>query len=728
MNKPAFAVKDNDFDIKRICLDILRDLYSASRKLMMYPADHPIANETLKKPLERLNDIYAFKRSFNIRIYNNRLVAEGLLMEDNVFVNGLLIDLARHNLDSVTFNSEMGVGDLFQFLSKLIEDKSPVEDYFKKSLSNSNVSTVVVNNPESATLYNFEDIVIGDRSPKFMLNQRIKNILQSNPEILMAYYLGKIKTDDNVASVTGIDLRCHFLTNHFAAIIGNLSEDMALEVFKKVIYSANWLDETINQEVLQGLHQLWEDYSGQNEDFTILLPVYDLFRSVGATDDVLEIVFNKGTLIKLRGVIDAEEFIRHLKNSQAREIDFLLLRKTVFKLASNSYGKPLEDLLDQLAISLLAKDLDTRQRSLRLTIEALQTLTDGSFWEIYNSFIKKILQIAHTKDPGPEVIELIGWTIENSAQNNHWEELKICVQVLKSLAEHSTDDYKKKLAEDRLEELAVSSIMNDILVDAVLTGKGDVDLYRAISALASPKVASVLIDRIDMGDKSERARIIKALVHMGEGIGSELTKSIATIVKEGEGEKEKNWYRLRNLLRVVGRIKYVETIPYLKIMSSWESTRLKREIISACEAMASSATGSLLSKLALDDDSDIRKTAVIAMGMSGHSDMINFLRNIFDDPRSDRILVIAALGRIGGPHARDIIIDLYEDEDAYSKLNIGKKEEQGIKLAILKSLSKIDDDISRSKMQLYSSKRKKSLFKKDVLSRTATILLGDHKK
>jgi hypothetical protein len=89
VKKLTANVRQDEFDVKLACLDILRDMYSASRKLMLYPIDHPIANETLKRPLERLNGIFTYKSSFIIQTFNNRLVAEGLLLEENVFVNDM---------------------------------------------------------------------------------------------------------------------------------------------------------------------------------------------------------------------------------------------------------------------------------------------------------------------------------------------------------------------------------------------------------------------------------------------------------------------------------------------------------------------------------------------------------------------------------------------------------------------------------------------------------------
>jgi len=93
MNRNITKQETENMDIKEVCLDILRDLYSASRQLMMYPMGHPVTNDTLLKPLDRLNAIFSFKKSFVIQVYNGRLVCEGLLLENTVFVEGLMHDI-----------------------------------------------------------------------------------------------------------------------------------------------------------------------------------------------------------------------------------------------------------------------------------------------------------------------------------------------------------------------------------------------------------------------------------------------------------------------------------------------------------------------------------------------------------------------------------------------------------------------------------------------------------
>lgn len=726
MNSAEASLADKEFDIKSVSLDILRQLYSASRKLLLYPLGHPITDETLKKPLERLNDIFRFKITFVIQTFGERLLAEGLLLDETVFVNGFLFDLKKHNIKSVKFSADLVLGDLYHFLSKLLEAKSPTDDYFQKFLDSKGVKTIAVNDPNLLTLYNFDEAVIGSPKARFLLYDRVRELIFANPDVLVFYYQGMLRNDDQVAQKLGVDLRLTFLANCFSSTVSEIPEKTILDVFKQFIFSSNWLGEIPNTEVLEGICRLWKDYTKKSDNVSILLSVYGLFKSVGATPEVLESVFDKDALMRLKAVRDAEEITSLLKSSQVREIDFNHLKKTVFRLAVENYINPLKQLLLQLLACLTVEDIDTRQRGLRLTIRAVDTLADGSFWEMFNNFIRQVLQMALSPKSGSEIVELVARIAERSASTYRWEELKICVQTLKSIARESSE-YKKKLANARLVELGDSPVIIDILVDAVITAKGGSELYEAISSITSQKVASSLVEKIDSSDKAVRARVIKALVGMGRVIGSEITRILASIVGSGEQDNDDIWYRMRNIMRVIGRIKYIEALPYFEVLTNWRQKRIKLEVISACEAMESPATGAILSKLAVDSDGEVRKAAVVAIGMSGHPDMVKYLRALFNDGRSDRVLLIAALGRIGGSYARDTIIDLYENDNIFRDLGISKKDEEDIKVTILKSLSKIGDDVSKSRIELYSKKQagKGGLFKKDVLTQTAKILLGD---
>jgi HEAT repeat protein len=716
-----------DIDIKRVSLDIIRDFYSTSRKLVMYPLGHPNTNDTLKKSVERLNEIFSIKRSFVVQSFGGRLLAEGILLEDNVFVSGILLDLKKHNLNSVVFNSDLILGDLYHFLSKLVEPKSPVEDQFQKFLNVQNVKTIRVNVANPKTLYDFDETAIGSIHAKYSLTDRLKDLVCARLDLPVAYYLGQLTGDEQVSEKLKIDLRFSFIKYRLPAIINSLPQNLVLDIYKQLIYSSNWLGQDINSEALRGLKLLWDDYFPQAPDYSILVPVYQTLKEVGAPRDLLGNIFDKAALSRIMPLIDADDIIEFLKEDQAREIDFNQLKKTIFRLATEHYTGQLELLLKQLLNSFASQVSDTRQRSLRLAMAAIDALVEGGFWDIFQGFVKDMLRLGMSQQAGQEIIELIERVAEKTANNNRWQELKLSLQALRGIS-RETDNPKSHEAISRLQTLATSQVLSDILVDAVISARGGAELYEAIATLGSPRIANLLIDKIDYNDKAIRARIIKALVGMGKESGQPVTEALAAIVNKGESEDDAAWHRLRNLMRVIGLIKYAEALPYFEMMSNWNQKRIKLELISALESMHSASAGPILSKLAADPDSDIRKAAVVGMGMSVHPDMVSYIKNLIGHPQIDQILLIAGLGRIGGHKARDVLIDLYENDRFFAVNKYSHKEEENIKMAIIRAMANIGDPVAKSKVELYSRQwlTKEKSGKSDFLSNTARILLGDN--
>lgn len=716
-----------DIDIKRISLDIIRDFYSASRKIVMYPLGHPNTNDTLKKAVESLNEIFAIKRSFVIQTFGGRLIAEGILLEENVFVNGLLLDLKKHNISAAVFNSDLILGDLYHFLSKLIENKSPIEDHFQKFLNTQSVTTIAINISSPKTLYDFDETAIGAANAKFSLLERITTLICARPDLPVAYYLGQLANDEQVAEKLKIDLRLSFIKSKLPAIIKSLPQNQVLDIYKQLIYSSNWLGQESGSDSLKGLKLLWDDYFPETPDYSILVPVYHTLKEVGAPRNLFSSIFDKAALSRIIPLIDADDIIELLKSNQAREIDFNHLKKSIFRLATDNNIAQLDLLLKQLLNSFTSSNGDTRQRSLRLAMAAVDALVEGGFWDVFQNFVKDMLRLGMSKQAGQEIIELIERIAEKTASSGRWQELKLSLQTLRGIG-RETGNPKSSEARSRLEALASSQVMSDILVDAVMNSKGGAELYESIATLGSPRIANLLIDKIDAPDKAIRARIIKALVGMGKESGQPVTEAIAAIVTKGESEEDNVWYRLRNLMRVAGMIRYIESLPYFEMMCNWKQKRIRLEVVAAIESMHSASTGPILSKLAIDAEPDIRKAAIVGMGMSGHPDMVSYIKNLIGHPQVDLILVVAGLGRIGGQKSRDALIDLYENDRFFVVNKFSSKEEESVKMAIIRAMANIGDDVAKSKVELYSrqwlSKGKPA--KSDFLSNTARILLGDN--
>jgi len=717
-------------DIRKLSHGILRDLYGGSRRLSMYPLGHPITQETLKKPFELLNQIYFFKHSFNIEFFKDRLLAEGILLDDTVYVSGLALDMKKHKLSNISLYSHIKIGDLYHLLSALVSKPGPLDDSVARFLSSREIESIAVNIEKPRTLFHFDsaELTVGHTSKT--PEKRINSVLSKNPTIISAYYMGRINDDNDILKYINIDFRLGFLSKYFRESLLSLTEESTKRLLEDTVFSTNWLDDSIDTKAIEGLKRLFNDYLSGQEDNRALNDIYELFKKVGAPDTIMNQIFDRSRVLKLKTFQDSEEIINTLKFSDPSQIDTEYLKKTVFKLASAGQKEYLFDILDQLMNSLSGSTKSIRQQGLHLLTTASEVISGGGFYEEFASLCRSVVRLALFPAENLEATELTSNLAWQALKKKHWLELKFLVRMLKGISsDNMQPSSKRDFVAARLLEISESSLLSEAINDLLENNWTDEagNFLEAVSNLGSKKTIQSLVEKITNPDINIRSRVIKILASMKDDSAEAISQMLSEEVERYKGGRleEEEWYYLRNILRVLKEVNAEEALPSLEIMSAWSDNRLKLEIIKTLEGMPIEGSAKLLEKLSFDDEYEIRKTAVIAMGLTGHPDMIPKLESVFEKSPDCRVLAIASLGRIGGPRSRDMLIDFFENEEFFKIQDLSKKDVEEIRVAIIKALSRIGDETSIRKLEEYSRKNfDRSLFKKDMLSNTAKILLG----
>jgi hypothetical protein len=716
-------------DVKKLSHEILRDLYGGSRRLSMYPLGHPITQETLRKPLELLNEIFTFKHSFNIELFKDRLLAEGILLDDTVYVSGLALDLKKHKLNNIVISSQINSGDLYYLLSTLISKPEPIDNGIARTLKSHNIDTIMVNIEKPRNLFHFENADLRNEKNPLALDKRVGIILSKNPSIISAFYMGRITNDDDILKYIDIDFRLGFLSKYFKESLLSLPGEEAKKLLEEIIFSTNWLDDNFDNGAIIGLKRLFDDYLSKQEDDHGIKDIYELLKKVGAPEMVLNQLFDITSIIKLKTFRDSETIVNTLKFSDPSQVETDYLKRTVFKLASAGQREYLFDILDQLLKSLSAPTRAERAQGLALLITAGEVTSGGGFYDEFASLCRSVVRLALFPSETLEASELTCNLAWQALKMKRWQELKFLVRMLKGITTDSIQsDSKKKFVSSRLLELSESNLLSESVIDFLENNLIEElgDFLAAMSNLGSKNIIQMLVDRIADPDINIRSKTIKILVSMKDDSAEIISQMLSDKVGNYDGGplNDENWFYLRNILRVLKEVNAEEALPSLEIMTAWPDKRLKLEIIKTLEGMPAEGSAKLLERLSLDDDYEIRKAAVVAMGLSEHPDMVVKLETIFKSSSDCRTLAIASLGRIGGTGARDLLIQLFEDQEFFDS-GLSKKEIEEIRIAIIKALSRIRDQKSLQKLEEYSKRNfSKSLFKKDILSNTAKIELG----
>jgi hypothetical protein len=716
-------------DIKQTSLDILRDIYGSSRRLALYPLGHPITQETLKKPLGTLNEIFIYKHSFTVDLFKDRVLGEGVLLDDTVYVSGIALEMKKHKLSRITFNSDLAIGDLYHFLSILVARPGPFQDNMARILKAKNITSIIINSDTPPRLYEF-DRIEGISGEKFYLEERIRDIISEKPGIIASYYMGRLKDDNDVLDELGIDFRIIYLARFFKDILLHLNRDKALTLIENALLSTNWLDDAIDSQAVLGLRRIFDDYLTENPDEQVLSAVYHLLKKVGTPESILGQFFNKTSILKLKTFQQSEDIVETLKYSDPSKVDLATLRKTIFKLAASQQNSYIEDIIDQLIRSLSAPTIEERQKTISLVESVAEVLANGGFFEEYSYICKEAVRLSLLPTQTSEPVELTAKLIWLAIKNSRWPEFKVLCRTLRGVIDDRLQaESKRELAGLKLAEVSSSDLIFKTASCLAEGNRSDDanEFFEGLSALSSKEIIKMLAGKLTHPDINIRSRMIKLLVSMKKDAGDVITETLGEMIERlnGEAISDEDWYYFRNALRVIKEVRAEGAIPLLEIMSGWPVARIKLEVIKTLEAMPPESSCQLLEKLSHDDNIDVKKAAVVAMGLSGDKCMIPYLREVFISNPDCRQIAVASLGRIGDTQSRDILIELYESPTLFKDLDIVKKESDEVKATILKALSVIGDELSLKKIEQYATKpMDKSLFTRDLLSNTAKIILG----
>jgi hypothetical protein len=716
-------------DIKQLSLDILRDIYGSSRRLALYPLGHPITQETLKKPLGTLNEVFIFKHSFTVDLFKDRILGEGVLLDDTVYVSGIALEMKKHKLSRVTFSSDLAIGDLYYFLSLLVARPGPFQDNMARILKAKNITSIIVNHDTPPRLYEFDKIE-GISGEKFYLEERINDVLSEKSGVIGSYYMGRLKDDNDVLDELGIDFRISYLARFFKNNLLHLDRDKAMTLIENALLSTNWLDDAIDSQAVLGLRRIFDDYLTENPDEHVLSSVYHLLKKVGTPESILGQFFNKTSILKLKTFQQSEDIVDTLKYSDPSKVDLATLRKTIFKLAASQQNSYIDDIIDQLIRSLSSSTMEERQKAGNLVESVAEVLVNGGFFEFYSHICKEAVRLSLLPTQTSEPVELTANLIWLAIKNNRWPEFKVLCRTLRGVVDDRLQsESKRELAGLKLAEVSSSDLIFKTASCLAEGNRSDDanEFFEGMSALSSKEIIKMLAGKLTHPDINIRSRMIKLLVSMKKDAGEVITETLEEMIGrlKGGSISDEDWYYFRNALRVIKEVKAETAMPLLEIMSGWQTTRIKLEVIKTLEAMPPESSVKLFDKLTRDSDVDVKKAAIVAMGLSGDKCMIPYLREIFMTNPDCRQIAVASLGRIGDAPARDILIELYEDPKLFRDLGIMKRESDEIKATILKALSLIGDELSLKKIEQYSAKSvDKSLFTRDLISNTAKIILG----
>jgi HEAT repeat protein len=184
-------------------------------------------------------------------------------------------------------------------------------------------------------------------------------------------------------------------------------------------------------------------------------------------------------------------------------------------------------------------------------------------------------------------------------------------------------------------------------------------------------------------DASLRKKIISIVVSLGEVAIPEIVRRFS----------DKNWYVVRNMVRILREIGTEKAVQYLNIPLKHEDPRVRKEVIYTLSTIGGEEALRIISSVADDPDGEVRQGAIKYLGAMRNKGAVPLLlklihrRNLFGRNNSLIISGIEALGEIGAEEAVPRLVRLLGESTIFAR-----SRNDGVRIAAATALEKIGNE------------------------------------
>ncbi len=253
--------------------------------------------------------------------------------------------------------------------------------------------------------------------------------------------------------------------------------------------------------------------------------------------------------------------------------------------------------------------------------------------------------------------------------------------------------------------------------------------------IGSEEAASELVDVISHPDRSVRQQSLKMLAEMGKSAVKVCSQVIAddNLFSRDSDRYElpdSKWYIIRNAIFVLGQLRDEDGIIALRQRIGDNDIRVRRDIIIALEKIGGEDASDILFLMLDDPIKEISERAIITISLIGNEENAQMLIDAIRKDKTKSILIITALGKIGGGEAFKFLSSLLADEELLEDYVTGQVSKDNLKLTLIKALGKLNDSKAIKQIKNYQdnlSKTQKLFFKNSPLNKTISEIVSRQK-
>jgi hypothetical protein len=727
MNKFEYTEKDLALNLNELAHEVLRELYLAAKKVSIYSRSHPLAHKAIARPFLQMEKVFHFKRYFNLHISSGFLYALNIRAKQSIFTEQIMDYMQILDLNSILFDYKMTIDELAVFLERFVK-RLPTADFSNLMavyLEKNKIDSIIVNSELGSHLFergrNFRGDLIGDFSVRNIVDQIIGDDLEklvdflTETDISAADYVGRFNNDYHR------ELVAYLIPEKISSIEPETIIDLLATKIPSLSECADVQDHA-SEANIKRLRDLIAslDYHIRRED--ILGKISEMMSQRGIPKEIYSAVLPQTSTIRVES---SEKIDRFLTTTFAPDSpdyypdDFKGLFGRLLRTGQSGKAKSVINIL----LNYLAGDPpEMRERALILLRLGLSTYNGTNDRFLIEHIAAKVGEYLTEDKETFEFSDLLWEVIKINMAEKDYERLSGICDLLakKRIRCQEVWAYESVAVKKTIEELNRREIIDQLVSDLV-NGPNTFfpQLKNILITIGSEEAAQTLAHFISHESRQVRQQVLKVLSDMGKSslnICAEVMQDSANFDRlEGKRElPDEKWYVVRNSIFVIGALRDPEGCRSLRLRIGDQDTRVRRAIIEALEKIAGDEAADLLLILADDADREIREAAIITISLVGTRDNVRELIELAHKHPSESKPIVIAMGKLGGNEAKEFLSRLLADHHFQSQFTSGRSSRDELKLATIKALGRIGDDVSIEKIKEF----------KNSLSKTQKMLLG----
>ena len=673
----------------------------------MYPPGHPAAVQAIEKPFLALQEIFKAADQVIISRVEDKIVINGKTVEGEDAVKRLLEEFDQESVSSLTFTKSLTKEELSSFLSFFVKplgqkDQSiSLADFIKKN----GIQSIKIDQLKYELVDNDEVVVKTEVVEGADLKTQISKIMKDNPDLLRDVFLNK--SVDGTGSDREVEKQ-----------IKALSDEDLLNLM------ASSLDENLknrqHQDSGSALNEVVDlvDKVLENRERNKLLPrVKKILLERGMVqEEHLDFLFEERWL-KSQEVLD--ELMKMLEELGTEELDFERLMFLWNRVISSQETEIITYAMSKVLSRFQYKDRNTRDLVASITEKLLSQFVmremEPEFSYVRDRLTEKLKDPMLPLDVFRECSQLLKLAFSETIRRQDFAAAqKILAEYNARLrpeancleeARKVAQEFIRDVTDDSNLAVLTSQMQEGVAFQTVRLTEG------VLASLDGSKVAQKLLDIFTLDDRAARISALRVLSSLGKSTISAFSALLSDpstyIRKEGGGLlKDAQWYKVRNVIYVLGSIPDEESTKVLSKLGQDSDVRVRLEVIKALERISVRESVDALVAMLKDEDDEVRRRVISSLSSLGDKSCLEPLtRHLRGNPQDVKV-TIGAIAKIASEESGKLLLRILRQEGINP---LAPKHKDEIKIAVFDTSRQINSTDLADEIEKFVEQRGKGL-------------------